>query len=94
MRGLQGRLRYAIEMRQAQDPDLSQNEIARRAEIDGGNLSAYCNGQRLSGLQVRTAIKLAETLRVSVNWLLTGAEPSGLADGMTPVPGSAVQRRQ
>lgn len=93
IRGLQGRLRYAIETRQTEDPSLSQNKIADQAEVDGGNLSAYLGGQRLEGIRALTVIRLARALRVNVSWLLTGVEPSGLTSDMTPVPGSAVRER-
>lgn len=93
IRGLQGRLRYAIDVRQAEDSSLSQNKIAALAEVDGGNLSAYVGGQRLEGIRAVTVLRLARALRVNVNWLLTGTEPSGLGAEMTPVPGSAVRER-
>jgi hypothetical protein len=96
MRGLQGRLRYVIDTRMAEDAGLSQNEIARRADVDGGNLSAYAEGQRLAGIQAVTIVKLARALRVNVNWLLTGIEPSGLSNepALTPIPSSAVRNKQ
>ena len=94
MRGLQGRLRYAMDTRLGENPGLTQNEIARRAEVDGGNLSAYLDGQRLEGIQARTVIKLARALHINVNWLLTGIEPSGLGSEPTPVPGSVVRKKQ
>lgn len=93
IRGLQGRLRYAIETRQAEDSSLSQNKIAASAEVDGGNLSAYLAGQRLEGIRAMTVIRLARALRVNVSWLLTGIEPSGLTADLTPVPGSSVRER-
>ena len=93
LKGLQGRLRYAIETRIAEEPSLSQNKLAAAAGVDPGNLSGYLNGSRLKGIQAITVVQLAKALRVNVNWLLTGAEPSGLGTDMTPLPGSAVRER-
>lgn len=91
---MQGRLRYAIDVRQSEDPELSQNKIAESAGVDSGNLSGYLSGERIKGIRATTVIRLARALRVNVSWLLTGAEPSGLAmDTPTPVPGSSVREK-
>lgn len=91
IKGLQGRLRYAIETRLSENGDLSQNKIAEMAEVDSGNLSGYLAGTRLAGIRALTIIRLARALRVSVNWLLLGVEPSGLGAEATPIPRSAIR---
>jgi hypothetical protein len=94
IRGIHGRLRYALDTRIAEDPALSQNKIATRAGIDGGNLSAYVRGQRLEGIQAVTLIKVARALRVNIAWLLEGIEPSGLTIRDEPPPDSERRQKQ
>jgi hypothetical protein len=85
-RGFPGRLRYAIDQRQAEDPGLTQNKVAEEAEVDSGNLSKMLSGEKAVGVTANTVIMLARALRVRPSWLLLGEEPSGL--GTTPIPQS------
>ncbi|WP_158613127.1 MULTISPECIES: ImmA/IrrE family metallo-endopeptidase [unclassified Frondihabitans] len=54
-------------------PGVSQNELARRVDMDRGALSRVMNGKR--GLSERELIALAKELRTSTDWILLGEEP-------------------
>lgn len=54
-------------------PGVSQNELARRIDMDRGALSRVVNGKR--GLAERELIALAKELRTSTDWILLGEEP-------------------
>jgi len=93
-RGFPGRLRYAIDQRQAEEPGLTQNKIAELGEVDSGNLSKMLSGEKAAGVTANTVIMLARALRVRPAWLLLGEEPSGLqraANVDTPIPSSALR---
>lgn len=88
------RLSYALGIR-TEMWSVSQNEIARRAGVDSGNLAKYLDGQRLEKLAAKTIIGLADALKVRLEWLLAGIEPSGLeATPTTAPPSSAVRESQ
>lgn len=92
-RGFPGRLRFAIDQRQAENEELTQNQIAAAAGVDSGNLSKYLAGTK-TDVTASTVILLARALRVRPAWLLTGEEPTGLrqeADVLTPAPSSSVR---
>jgi len=89
-RGFPGRLRYAIEQRKLENPELTQNQIAAASMIDGGNLAKMLKGEKVVGVTANTVVLLAKALDVRAAWLLTGEEPSGLGQA-TPVPSSAVR---
>lgn len=95
-RGFSGRLKYAIEVRQQEEPGLTQNRLAEMAGVDGGNLSKIVGGTKAAGATANTVILLARALRVRPNWLLTGEEPSGLGPPIThvQVPIAATSRAE
>ncbi len=82
--GFAGRLRYAITERQRQaeerGDELTQNDIAATANVDSGQLTKIASGERTKGLTVNTLLWLAKALDVRPIWLMTGEEPSGLAN--------------
>lgn len=78
-RGFKGRLAYAIQTRQDETPELTQNDVADSAGIDSGQLAKILSGERALGVTANTVLLLAEALDVSALWLMTGVEPSGLA---------------
>lgn len=84
-RGFRGRLRYAIDERQSENPNLSQNDVAERAGIDSGQIAKILSGERAMGVQANTVLLLAEALDVSPVWLMKGVEPSGLSREQPPV---------
>lgn len=90
-RGFPSRLRYAIDQRKAEEPSLTQNQVAESAGVDSGNLSKILNGEKAMGVTAHTVIMLARALRVRPSWLLLGEEPSGLAT-VTPGPSSELRR--
>ncbi len=76
--GFAGRLRYAVGVRQADSPGLTQNDIAARAGIDSGQFAKILSGKRALGATANTVLLLADALDVRPIWLMTGLEPSGL----------------
>lgn len=54
-------------------PGISQNELARRVDMDPSALSRVVNGKR--ALASRELIALAQQLRVSTDWILLGEDP-------------------
>jgi transcriptional regulator with XRE-family HTH domain len=94
-KGFSGRLRYAVDTRRAESEGLSQNAIAEKAGVDGGNLSRMLDGT-YQHVTANTVLLLARALRVNAAWLLTGEEPSGLSkpaqpDQDTPIPSSQLR---
>lgn len=78
LRGFSARLRAAVEA-YCQANECSQNEVARRAKVGVGTLSAAMNPEK-TDVALNTALLLADLLRYNVNpyWLLTGIGPDGL----------------
>jgi hypothetical protein len=76
--GFPTRLKYAVDERRRQNPWLTQNAIAERADYDSGNLTRLLQGSKVDNLTANTALLLAVALHVEPNWLLNGVEPSGL----------------
>lgn len=82
--GFAGRLRYALGERQRLTPELTQNDVAKEAGIDSGQLTKILGGKRALGATANTVLLLAEALDVRVVWLMTGQEPSGLPERREP----------
>jgi hypothetical protein len=76
--GFPGRLQYAVGERRRQNPWLTQNAIAQRADYDSGNLARLLQGQKTDNTTANSAMLLAMALHVNPAWLLGGEEPSGL----------------
>lgn len=99
-RGFASRLKFAVGTRRSES-DLSQNDLAAAAGIDSGQMTKILSGERALGVQANTVVLLARSLRVSVSWLMTGEEPSGLQPAptgqveppsVTPTPGRVASR--
>lgn len=95
LRGFAGRLKYAVGVRLAERRELTQNKIAEMAGVNPGNFSKLLRDQKTDGVTANTILLLARALDVRPAWLLTGEEPSGLAElrRATPVPGSSQRPR-
>jgi transcriptional regulator with XRE-family HTH domain len=82
--GFHGRLQYAVAERKRQNPWLTQNAIAERADYDSGNLARLLKGEKTENMTANSALLLAMALHVNPLWLINGEEPSGLD---RPLPG-------
>lgn len=82
--GFPGRLHYAVGQRRRENPWLTQNAIAERADYDSGNLARLLKGEKAENTTANSALLLAMALHVRPVWLINGEEPSGLDRPLPP----------